>query len=187
MAGDPGKNEQKTAKKNTQNVDSLPRPVVKKGSQDVSSEGLDSSWVFSELGCFDVALHQATQNAETNNGDSFSIISNGILLPPVPSQAQILGNPLPSSLVGCGNAVEIDLCIENFSPTNYPVHKTNSLSLRTPSRDVTKLDGDKNWLKAHEMSLLECGFQFVGSHTPEERFSRDEIIDELISTFPCPG
>ena len=81
----------------------------------------------------------------------------------------------------------MDDWLETSPPTNKSAKKTNRLSLRTPSRDVTKLDGDKNWLKAHEMSLLECGFQFVGSHKPEERFSRDEIIDELISTFPCEG
>jgi hypothetical protein len=147
--GDPVRKEQKTAKKNTQNVDSPTRHVVKKASQDVPSEGLGSWWVVSELGCLDAALYQATQNAD-NNGDSFSIIRKGILLPPVPSQAQILGNPLPSSsLVAWGHAAEMDDWLGTSPPTNKTAKKTNRLSLRTHSRDVKKLDGDKNWLKAH--------------------------------------
>jgi hypothetical protein len=94
-------------------------------------------------------------DGNNHNGYSSSIISS-ILLPPVPSQAQKSGS-LPS-----------------FGAWGH--------ANKTAHQDITRLDGD-NWLKAHEMSLLECGFQIVGSHKPEERFSRDEIIDELISTF----
>jgi hypothetical protein len=45
-----------------------------------------------------------------------------------------------------------------------------------------------HWLQAHKASLLECGFQMVGSAKATKKpmindFSNEDIIDELISTF----
>jgi hypothetical protein len=49
-----------------------------------------------------------------------------------------------------------------------------------------------HWLQAHEVSLLECGFQMVGSAKATTKptrhdFSNEDIIDELISTFQGYG
>jgi hypothetical protein len=45
-----------------------------------------------------------------------------------------------------------------------------------------------NWLQAHKVTLLECGFQMVGSVKATTKsmgndISNEDIIDELISTF----
>jgi hypothetical protein len=49
-----------------------------------------------------------------------------------------------------------------------------------------------HWLQVHEASLLDCGFQMVGSAKATTKpmrndFANEDIIDELISTFQGYG
>lgn len=39
------------------------------------------------------------------------------------------------------------------------------------------------WMKAHEDSLLECALQIMGGPIPVSSFSKEDITNELISTF----
>jgi hypothetical protein len=60
------------------------------------------------------------------------------------------------------------------------------------SEAVSSSTNTRDWLQAHEATLLECGFQMVGSikattQSMGNDFSNEDIIDELISTFQGYG
>jgi hypothetical protein len=68
---------------------------------------------------------------------------------------------------------------------------TSSLADLVSSEAVATSTTTRHWLQAHEATLLECGFQMVGSVKATTKsmgndFSNEDIIDELISTFQGP-
>jgi hypothetical protein len=68
----------------------------------------------------------------------------------------------------------------------------SSLAGLVSSEAVDSSTTTSDWLQAHEATLLECGFQMVGSvkattQSMGNDFSNEDIIDELISTFQGYG